>query len=203
MPKKEKIEKSIIRKDGRVFSVRSNRDRFFNPDEWQKFYDCLKNRHQRFTFNFLINTGARINEARNVTKEDIDWERNTIVLRETKRKKGKPQRPRIIPISKQFSSFLKKNIDNCKVLSTPASNIALENGLKKAGIKDWHMFSTHNIRKTFEIWLLSLEVDGLKVTAHLGHSMSVAARNYLSADIFSFKDKDKIRVIIGDLYMKR
>jgi len=57
--------KQIIRKDGMKYTVRNNRDRFFYPNEWMKFYDKLKN-NQKMTFDFLINTGARINEARNV-----------------------------------------------------------------------------------------------------------------------------------------
>jgi integrase len=86
--------------------------------------------------------------------------------------------------------------------SKPAIHIALKNGLKRAGITDYYMFSTHNIRKTFEIWLMSLGIDGLKLTAHLGHSLQVAAGSYVSADIFSYEEKDQMRRIIGDLYAK-
>ena len=43
-------------------------------------------------------------------------------------------------------------------------------------------------------------VDGLKLTAHLGHSMAVAAGHYVSPDIFSYEEKNKMRMIIGDLY---
>ena len=204
--------KSLIRKDGKKYSLRSNRDRFFFPDEWGKFFDKLKSR-QQLTFRFLISTGSRINEARNVKVSDIDLERKRIVLRITKikaRKKEKNPRPRIIPISAQFAKYLKAHIKNKKlesndylgILSTPAANIGMEKALAKAGIKDWEMFSVHNVRKSFETWLMALGIDGLAITAHVGHSLAVAAGSYVSPDVFSWEEKSKIRLIIGDLYQR-
>ena len=204
--------KSLMRSSGRSYSVRSNRDRFFFPDEWMKFIDNSKSK-QKFTFKFLINTGARINEARNVKVSDIDLERKRIVLRITKikaKKKEKSPRPRIIPVSIQFAKYLKKHIRENKleqdnylgILSTPAANIGMKKALQNAGIKDWQMFSIHNIRKTLEIWLMALAVDGLTITAHVGHSMQTAAGHYISPDVFSWEEKSKMREIIGDLYRR-
>lgn len=209
MEKQENLNK-IIKSDGKSYSVRTNRDRMFFPDEWMKFEDKL-NKRQRFTFAFLINTGSRINEARNVKVKDIDIERKRIILRITKikaRKGEKNPRPRIIPISSQFARTLKKYIKDKKldaenklgILSTPAANIAMKKTLQDAGIQDWWMFSLHNCRKSLESWLMALGVDGLKITAHFGHSMAVAAGHYVSADVFSWDEKKKIRMIIGDLY---
>ena len=200
----------ITRKNGMTYSVRTNRDRFFYPGEWGMFYDKL-NKKQTFTFNFLINTGARINEARNVRVEDIDLERNRMILRVTKikAKKGeKHPRPRTIPMSSQFSKYLKKYIRNKNlkgsdylgILSTPAANIGMKKALERAGIKDYYMFSVHNVRKTLETWLMALGIDGLRITAHIGHSMAVAAGNYISADVLSWEEKKQIRMFIGDLY---
>ena len=202
--------KSFIRKNGRAYSVRTNRDRFFFPGEWGQFFDQLKPR-QKFTFKFLINTGARINEARNVRVEDIDLERQRLILRVTKvkSKKGeKHPRPRHIPISSQFTKYLRSyirknkltNPDYLNILSTPAANIGMKKALQKAGIKDYYMFSVHNVRKTLENWLMALGIDGLKIIAHIGHSMAVAAGSYVSADIFSLEEKSQMRMIIGDLY---
>ena len=143
--------------------------------------------------------------------EDIDIERKRINLRITKVKAKMGQknpRPRMIPISTQFASYLKKyinlnkldNQDYLGILSTPAANIGMKKALQRASIKDWYMFSVHNVRKTLETWLMSLGVDGLKITSHIGHSMAVAAGNYISADIFSWDEKSKMRIIIGDLY---
>ena len=201
-----------IRRGGSKYSIRTNRDRFFYPHEWCKFYDSLRPQQQP-VFHFLINTGARINESINVRVQDIDLLNKRLVLRITKVKaRGgeKNPRPRIIPLSTQFTRWLKKHIHDNKLKSEdylgfrskPATHIAMKKTLQKAQIKDWYMFSTHNIRKTFETWLMALGIDGLKIVAHLGHSMSVAAGHYISADVFSYEEKSKIREIIGDLYLR-
>ena len=62
------------------------------------------------------------------------------------------------------------------------------------------MFSVHNVRKTLESWLIARGVDGFKVCAHMGHDPRTAIKNYVSPDIFNFDDRNKIRIIIGDLY---
>ena len=78
----------------------------------------------------------------------------------------------------------------------------MKKALQNAKIKDWQMFSIHNIRKSLEIWLMALNVDGLTITAHVGHSMQTAAGHYVSPDVFSWDEKNKMREIIGDLYRR-
>ncbi|MCK5293666.1 MAG: tyrosine-type recombinase/integrase [Arcobacteraceae bacterium] len=202
--------KSLTLSSGKSYSVRSHRDRFFFPKEWKKYFDCLK-QSQKKTNDCLISTGARINEIRNVEVGDIDLGNKRIILRITKvkSKKGeKNPRPRTIPISSQFArrlkSYVKDKDNNEKIglLSTPASNIAMKKSLQKAGIKDWQMFSIHNIRKTIENWLLALGVDGVTISRHFGHDIHTALQHYASPDIFSWKEKTEMREIIGDLYLK-
>jgi len=224
--------KEGIRKDGKRYSVRDDRSRFFYPSEWIKFFDSLTKK-QKFTFRFLISTGCRINEARHVKVGDIDLDNKRIIIRITKikAKKGeKNHKPRTIPISSQFAKYLKsvfnKNnltneyylassnnpnndemLENPKlfkggILSNPASHLALKKTLKKIGIKDWKNFSIHNIRKSLETWFVALNVDGMKITAHIGHDLKTAAQHYVSADVFSFEEKKQMRLIIGDLYQQ-
>lgn len=206
----------IMRGNNKKYTVRNNRDRFFFPDEWMAFYDCLKEK-QKITFEFLINTGARIMEAQNVKVGDIDFERNNIVLRITKRIINRPgkdktgvRKIRVLTISDKFSKFLKKIIrqyelkpeDKLPILSTPGANIGMKKALQKAGIADWDMFSLHNCRKTLETWLIALNIDSFKITKHFGHSFAVASKHYVAPDIFSWDDKKDMREIIGDLFQK-
>lgn len=206
----------IQRVNNRKYTIRNNRQRFFFPDEWMAFYDKLKPK-QKITFETLLNTGARINEIRNIKIADIDFDRCNIVLRITKRITKRPgkdkvgeRKIRIITISTKFKKYL-KGIKNKKglqyddfipILSTPAANIGMKKALQKAGIQDWDMFSVHNVRKTLETWLLALDVDSFKIIKHFGHSFAVAAKHYVSPDIFSFEDKQIMREIIGDIYTK-
>ena len=207
----EKTERDLsrgVRKNNRVYSVRSNRDRFYFPHEWRKFDDQLKD-NQKKTFDCLISTGARINEIRNAEVGDVDFVNKRIILRVTKvkSKKGeKNPRPRTIPISSQFARRLKSytkdmaNNEKLGLLSTPASNIAMKKALQRAGIKDYYMFSIHNIRKTLENWLIALGVDAVRISKHFGHDISTAIQHYTSPDIFSAKEKNEMRDLIGDLY---
>lgn len=202
----------IVRKNQRTYTVRNNRDRFFFPDEWMAFHDQLKTK-QKITFDFLINTGARIMEVRNIKVVDVDFDRANIVLRVTKRIVNRPGKDkfgkrtiRIINISPQFAKKIKKIVrdynltaeDYFPILSTPAGNIAMKKALKKAGIQDWDMFSLHNVRKTLETWMVSQNVNSLKLVKHFGHSMAVALKHYISPDIFNWEDKKKMREIVGD-----
>jgi len=200
----------ITRTNGRIYTIKENKDRFFFPDEYMKFFDKLKKK-QKHSVTVQINTGARINELRNVKVSDLYFMNNRIVLRVTKckAKKGeKKGRVRMIPISTHFVRYLKKYItdnkliedDYIRILSTPALNIGIKKACSLAGIKDPRDFSSHSIRKTLETWLMALGVDGLVLTAHFGHDMRTAAQHYVSPDVFSWEEKKKMRLIIGDLY---
>ncbi len=202
--------KSLTRKNGISYSLKDNKDRFLFPEEYMKFEDVLKSK-QKFSVRFLINTGARINEARNVRVDDIDIERKRIVLRvtKTKAKKGeKKGKPRIIPISSKFAKFLKAHIRNKKlnpedylgILSNSALNTAYKKAGQKSGIKNYGDISSHTFRKTLEVWLMSLGVQDIPLTAHIGHDIKTAASHYVSPDIFSWEDKQQMREVIGGLY---
>ena len=204
--------KETTRVNGIVYSNRTNRDRFYYPEEWMKFYDKLK-ANQRITFDTLINTGARINEARHIKIADIDFERQSIILRITKVKAKKGERnprPRTISISSQFAKRLRAyvrdnqltNDDYLGILSTPAANIAMKKTLQRVNIKDWYMFSIHNIRKTHGNWLKAFGIDGAEICLRLGHDYNTFVKSYGSPDIFSFKDMQDMKIILGDLYEK-
>lgn len=197
--------------NGMKYSVRDHRLRYFYPDEYMKFFDALKNDQQRLTSDFLINTGARINEARHVKVADIDWERKNIMLRKTKVRAKKGERnpkPRTISVSSQFIGRLKKyvrdksNDEYIGILSTPAFNICLKKALQTAKIHDWYMFSAHNFRKTHGNWLKALGIDIGEICNRLGHDYNTYLKDYASSDIFSFKDKQDMRLILGNLYAR-
>ena len=200
----------ITRGNGITYSVRQNRDRFFYPNEWKQFYNKLSE-NQRITFATLINTGARINEVRHIKVEDIDFDRNTIVLKVTKVKAAKGEknsRPRTISVSSQFIKGLwtlkkekgLKAEDYIPILSTPAANICMKKTLMELGIKDWYMFAVHNVRKTHGNWLKAMGIDGAEICIRLGHDYDTFIRSYGSPDIFSGQDLQDMRSILGDLY---
>lgn len=203
----------ITRSNGRTFSIKEDKDRFFFPKEYMDFEKQLKKR-SKHTVWVQINTGARINELQHVKVEDCYVNEKRILLKVTKtkaRKGEKKGRHRMIPVSTTFAKYLKKYItknklkqdDTLNLLSTPALNTAIKIAANNAEIKDYNNFSSHNLRKTLEVWLMSLGVDTLSLLAHFGHDMKTAAQSYVSPDILSYEDKSLMRQIIDDLYDRR
>lgn len=76
-------------KNGREYSIRADRRRYFFPDEWLKFIDSIKNKEHRFFFITCLHTGGRIMEVLNLKHKNIDIERQTISFSVVKQRKAK------------------------------------------------------------------------------------------------------------------
>ena len=78
-----------IKSDGRKYSVRNDRRRYFFPDEWNNFIKEVTNKEHRFFFLTCLHTGGRIMEVLNLKYGDIDLERGTINFSIVKQRKAK------------------------------------------------------------------------------------------------------------------
>ena len=216
-----KVKEDLLQgktKEGKKYSVRTNRMAFFMPGIYKKFHESLRSEKAKRTADILIQTGARINEARNIKKSDIDWERNTIKLRVTKtkaRKSGEERgKPRTIPMNSEFIKRLKKFFKDkddeslIDILSTPAFNIAIKKNLEKVGVKDYYMYSAHNLRKTHGNWLKILgnagmiNCDAMEICLRLGHDYNTFISSYGSSSSMNQSDLIEIKKILGDLYKR-
>jgi len=186
---------------GEEYYKKIDKKAFFYPKDFQRMLE-LASKKQEYNLLCMINTGARINEIRNVKKQDLDKERKNVLLLITKtRAKLKESRPspRIIPVSSKFFKYLYRNINKYKIYSTNNYKVFLQKLARKASVKNWKDFSSHNVRKTFACWMLALGVDGFRLAQHLGHSADMLRTHYASPDIFNFEDKDRMRDILSDL----
>jgi len=199
-----------IRKDGRKYSVRDDRSRYFFPEEWERFFNSLREINKPI-FDVLINTGARIEESLNIKPKDFDWERNNLTLRVTKMKAAKGERvgkPRTFSISSQFARRMRKYIndnkikDDARLFSFTSQSVyqLLKRKLKQLGFKDWQQFSLHNIRKTHGNYLKAMEIDSGEICYRLGHDLNTFIKHYGSANVFDRKDKIGMIKILGDVY---
>jgi integrase len=136
--------------DGTIYSVRDDRSRYFFPEEWERFIEAVKE-DKRAVFEFLINTGARIEEALHVKPKDFDWERNNVTLRVTKMKAAKGERigkPRTFTISSQLARKMRAHISRNNIgddelmfnVSKQAVYQLMRRTVKNIGIKDWYNF---------------------------------------------------------------
>jgi integrase len=203
-----------LRDNGKPYTKKSDTNRFLKPQEWQTLEDSFK-MPMKHSCRCLLHTGARITEIRKAQVRDFIYNpsgRSTLVLRHTKTKARKGEfgsgKPRTIPLSKQFAKYLYNYIiehelkpeDGFKIHTPAAIGLAMKENAEKIGLSHPEDFSPHNLRKTFETWLMALGVQDSAVVAHLGHDLKTAMSHYVSPDIFSWNDKKEIRSIIGDIY---
>ena len=114
--------------------------------------------------------------------------------------------PRSIKLSTEFSKYLQKYLntqtlkdtDRIGILNQSSFWTAMRKALKKALIKDYYMFSVHNIRKTAENWIWSLGVPETVFVKTFGHDIDTATKHYLQNDTWRFSEKDEMKEIIGD-----
>lgn len=199
-----------IKSDGKKYSVRDDRSRYFFPEEWFNFYNSLREINKPI-FDVLINTGARIEEALHIKPKNFDWERNNLTLRVTKLKARKGERigkPRTFSISSQFARKMRKYINDNNIkdddklfkITQQAVYQLLRRKLQQLGFKDWQQFSLHNIRKTHGNYLKALEIDSAEICYRLGHDLNTFIKHYGSANVFDRKDKIGMTKILGDIY---
>jgi len=234
MVQKKKKEKSLSLKrvegkeglfvgtksDGKEYSVRADRNRYFYPEEWIQFMKSLKS-SKRMIFETLLQTGARIDEALNLKPKDFIWENNSVTLRVTKSKAKKGEnkvlggKRRNFGISSQFARKMRAYIKDNKIgeneLIFPVTQQAvyqmLKRALKKVGMNEWE-FSLHNIRKTSGMWLKTVQRRGVdldvsEICMRLGHDHNTFLKHYGSPSVFTDQQRDKIVEIIGDVYKLR
>ncbi len=202
-----------VKKDGGNYTVRAHKQANLTPEQWIKFYDQI-NRKQKVMFNFLIQLGCRVNEARHIRVEDIEMNAQYITIKKTKVRAKLGERfpqPRIVKVSSIFIVWVKgvirefrlKPSDYFPILSTSWANRFFRIRLKQIGMKNYYMFTIHSIRKTHETWMLSLGVDMWILAKRLGHKKEMALDRYIQEDIFTLKQKQLMKDIMGDdIYWK-
>jgi len=223
--KKIKINDDLsygVKSDGKKYTIRKNRLRYFYPNEWLKFYNSLTPKHA-LLFDFLIKTGARIDEALHFKLTDlIDDKRKTIRLTVTKKKSkvvGEEEEGsvRIFEIDAVLYNKLKRetplyvflNINHelpLKESKRIAANRAvstralMKRKLKKIRIEDWYNFALHNIRKTHGMWLKAHHISMEEICLRLGHDINTYLKHYGSPSLFDRKDLIQMVKILGSIY---
>jgi len=186
-----------------IYRAKENRVRFMDPDEWEKFIYSTKETIRKY-FWFLLITGMRYKEAKNVQKKHISWNNKNILIFTPK---GGVQR------FANFSSFGKRKLKEMfeglndeDTLSFPTIQHLIQTLhaiCKKQNIKYWQDISVHNIRKQHENYLHALNLDNAKITAHMGHTAKTAVEHYNSSEfIKDSKQLEKIRIWFDDIFGK-
>ena len=65
-----------VKSDGKRYTVRSDRHRYFYPGEWFRFLDSVKT-EKKILFETLLQLGGRIDEILHVKPKDFIWDNNS------------------------------------------------------------------------------------------------------------------------------
>lgn len=209
---KETDLKKIKKADGTEYSIRIDRRRFFYPDEWKLFIKAVK-KNRRPLFEFMLNTGARFDEAIHIRPQDFDFQKKNVRLWKTKTKSKKGEsfgKPRTITLSSEFTDKMRrfcrgKKDDRFifdKNYAVNNFNSLLKNTLRKIGIKDYYNFSSHNIRKTHGMYLKALGIDIAEICTRLGHDYNTYIEHYGSPELFNELHISLIKELLDDLYLR-
>jgi len=191
------------------YTRKTDPKRFFYPKEYMKILALIQNEEHKFWIEFLVHTGMRINEARNVAIKDIDFEKGLILVTKPKRSLGRSGKERNLEMStylkNRILSYIKsKNLGKNDTFSFPSTQYfdrMLKGYAKASGISDFHNFSAHNCRKTLETWCAAgLNINPLPLSYFMGHSIDIAAMHYVGMSMLRQEDKTLIRTILDDLF---
>ncbi len=136
---------------------------FLLPEDIEKVEEVIDNPDWLFVFRLFVYTGMRRGEIASLRWEDVDLDREVIVV-----KKSKNYKTRIIPIHEKLFFLLKERYGKGKKVS-PFSYHALsgiKRYLRKAG---YSHIRIHDLRHTFASLLVMKGVDLRTVQELLGH----------------------------------
>ena len=209
-----------LKSDGKQYTVRSDRHRYFFPVEWIKFMNEIPE-NRKILFETLLQTGGRIDEVLHLKPKDFIWDDKTVRLRVTKvkAKKGESKllggKQRSFGVSSQYIRKMKKFVLSNKIaedsliftVTKQGVSQMLKRALQRAGLKEWE-FSLHNIRKTTGMWFKTVQrrgydLDSDEICMRLGHDHNTFLQHYGSPSIFTEVHRDKIIDILGDVYNLR
>lgn len=197
---------------------------YYTDEEIHKIWNVIDNikeyKHQEnlnkcipVLFRLLYACGLRITEALSITKNDIDFSKNVILLKETKYSKE-----RYIPMSNSISKILYNYVSNLKVNNDrPIFFYNKDKKLSKNSIysrfrtilKDAHISHkgklygprVHDFRHTFSINAMNKLCDegndlyvALPIlSAYLGHSSIRATEKYIRLT------KERMGIVVNDM----
>lgn len=180
-------------------------DTYFPTDEevQELFNDIMENGNpmQKCIIMIIKNTGMRIGEITNLNIEDIDFEKLTISLYDTKNKKD-----RKLPVSQMVIDHIRHYIDNDRKKPRSSKNEGADAlFISKMGLRhsnlcallqpfyDKYGFTTHGVRKQVSTKIYKITGCDVKTTCHfMGNSPQTLMERYIKVDqekLDSIRDK--------------
>lgn len=183
-----------------IKSKRQELPNYMNPSE---VYVFMKTAYEMGTeygllCEFLILTGLRINEARNLRTSDIEWSNDQIKV-----VNGKGGKDRYVPLNTQLANKIRMYLDGrrngylfCRVrkhqaIGNPMSKRLLQTRVEKVikACKFEKHLSTHSLRHTFACMCLSKGMSLESIQLMMGHSSRVTTEIYAKLELGQVKQQ--------------
>lgn len=163
---------------------------YLSPEELELMMKKINNPMMRVFLKTLYNTGLRLNEALSLETNDVDFEKQEILVRN-----GKGGKNRKIPISNKLEVILTEYFENIRTkretervfatgqtgkLSEHYVKTMLRKAIKESGLKK--RITCHVFRHSFATNLVKKKVNILVIQKLLGHSNITTTTIYLHAD---------------------
>jgi len=149
----------------KTLRVQTKHPRFLLPEDIEKVESVIDDPDWLFIFRLFVYTGMRKGEVSRLKWEDVDLDREVILVKKTKN-----YRSRIVPIHPKLLPLLKERYGKGMKVC-PRSYFRLDKGikkfLKKAGFPHLRL---HDLRHTFASLLVMKGVDLKTVQELLGHT---------------------------------
>lgn len=162
------------------------RETVINPHQLKPWFEAvlsLSNEVARDYFLTIILTGLRRTEAMNLTWPDVDLERQTLTVRDTKN-----HRDHTLPLSDFLLNLLKDRKASATgeyVFQTNKGRMQNLRYAQEAVIKDSKVsFTIHDLRRTFATIANSLDIPAYTVKMLLNHKIGAdVTAGYIVADV--------------------
>ena len=163
-------------KDFKKYKSPQNPPKFLAKEEIKQILDISRNTHLYPAIFTALYTGMRKKELYSLEWQNIDFERDTIIVRNKEDFTTKSKKFRIIPLHNKLKEFLKPLRKETGKCFDPTNHkhlfprIIKNTGLKKIGF--------HHFRHTFASHLCLQGVDLYTIAQLLGHSSIAVTQQY-------------------------
>jgi site-specific recombinase XerD len=153
-------------------------------------------RRDHLLFSLLYHTGARVSEALNLQRQDIDWGPPSVV-----RFHGKGRKERSVPLLKPLAQELKRTLaQSSKAPTALLFENRLGQALTRSGVEKrlsktvrraahrcptlkTRTVSPHTFRHTTAMRLLQAGIDIMVIALLLGHASPTTTHHYIELDL--------------------
>ena len=173
------LKSSAVGNDKRLY--------FVTLDDFAKVMDEATDAEWRLILTLARFGGLRVSEIFRLKWEDIDWAKGTILIHSSKTEKYDTG-TRLIPIFGELLPYLRDAFEQAKPgaihcierhrIASANLRTTIRRFIVRAGLTPWER-TLQNLRSSREVEL-SEQYPMKTVTAWLGHSLTTAAKHYLS-----------------------